>query len=359
MNLLFIQNSLIRSVFVAIIFSMTATLANSQCINEQFTSAGLSENDFAQSFTIPANCSGNLTSIVFERRNIQPSNQGVRTASIKIFVGETIVGSPQYTQTGITIATGAGDRIFNLSGGSGSLAISPNTLYTAYIELDGNTDWRIGQNNVGDSYAGGNSYWIGQWWTDYDLDFIVNTSAVLPVELTYFKGKNNKKANLLTWQTASETNNDGFEIEWSFDNLDKREWQSIGYVNGAGSSFEIQNYSFTHKSPHRGINYYRLKQMDYDGNFEYSDIVSVDFEDLSSFSITPNPVQNGFFTLYIPENEPQVMKMTICNSMGALVRQAELSSFQTEINVDELEKGIYWIQVDLDGLTKWRRLVVQ
>jgi len=105
---------------------------------------------------------------------------------------------------------------------------------------------------------------------------LINPVSALPVTLLFFKGENkeNKYSNL-TWETALEINNSGFKIERSLDGIN---FDSIGWVSGHVNSTVSNSYFFNDYSIQRGnIYYYRLKQVDLDGNFEYSDIISVNF----------------------------------------------------------------------------------
>ena len=114
--------------------------------------------------------------------------------------------------------------------------------------------------------------------------------GVIPVELTSFTAVDNNSTIHLTWSTASELNNYGFEIERSSDETD---WRTIGFREGNGTTTEQQNYSFIDDL--FGVNsqklFYRLKQIDFDGTFEYSEIVEVDIAPLT-FALHqnyPNP----------------------------------------------------------------------
>ncbi|HLG34911.1 MAG TPA: T9SS type A sorting domain-containing protein, partial [Bacteroidia bacterium] len=97
-------------------------------------------------------------------------------------------------------------------------------------------------------------------------------SVGLPVELVSFTGENKNNINHLHWSTASEINNDYFVVERSSNGID---FENIGTVDGHGNSTQIINYSYEDLSSLTGINYYRLKQIDYDGEFEYSQIIAV------------------------------------------------------------------------------------
>ena len=91
--------------------------------------------------------------------------------------------------------------------------------------------------------------------------------------MLYFKAELKGRDVLLSWKTASEHNNDYFTIEKT---LDGEEFEAIGVVNGAGKSISPRNYELYDFNILQLINYYRLKQTDYDGNYIYSKIVSVD-----------------------------------------------------------------------------------
>ena len=94
---------------------------------------------------------------------------------------------------------------------------------------------------------------------------------LIPVELTSFTASTVDGNVVLNWITATELNNAGFQIERRKTTDERREdWESIGFVNGNGTSTETHTYSFADESPVAGKSYYRLKQIDFDGSFEYS-----------------------------------------------------------------------------------------
>lgn len=115
--------------------------------------------------------------------------------------------------------------------------------------------------------------------------------ATLPVEFTKFIARltDNKSVKLI-WATASELNNDFFSIEKSINGLS---FSEIGRKKGAGTSSSEKNYEFSDDAPSKGVSYYRIKQTDFDGNFDYSDVVAVSFEKKSDGScvlkVFPNP----------------------------------------------------------------------
>jgi hypothetical protein len=103
------------------------------------------------------------------------------------------------------------------------------------------------------------------------VDFL---NSPLPIELLSFLALPNDQSIEIRWTTATEINNDFFTIERS---LDARDWEILGTLNGAGTTSQVQKYSYTDNFPHEGIAYYRLKQTDFDGSFEYFGPIAVAF----------------------------------------------------------------------------------
>lgn len=110
----------------------------------------------------------------------------------------------------------------------------------------------------------------------------------LPVEFADFRGWNDKSVNVLQWITESELNNERFEIERSIDL--QNGFTTIGVVSGAGNSSEVLTYLFEDAAPMLGVNYYRLRQVDFDGTFAYSKIIAIDVKGLKGAQVFfPNP----------------------------------------------------------------------
>ncbi len=171
----------------------------------------------------------------------------------------------------------------------------------------------------------------------------------MPVELISFTGKRVGKVSQLNWATATEEQNEGFEIERS---LDGQSWRSIGFVQGNGTTSEFNPYSFVDQNPALGTNYYRLKQMDFDGRFEYSDVQSVLFEskDDAPVLIFPNP-STGRFTLKIDSHEAQNASIKLMDLSGRLIFSEILSDPNAILNwnrVFDLPPGqVYFTVIQL------------
>ena len=191
------------------------------------------------------------------------------------------------------------------------------------------------------------------------LGMNINASAPLPVELMFFRGVAEKNSVNLVWKTATEKNNEGFDIQRS---VAGSEWQTIGFVPGQGTTIEQQAYTFIDDSPLNGINYYRLKQVDFDGTFDFSNIVSTDFSssrDLSNLKITPNPVQYGELTLTLAGTDFETGLVKIFNSNGQIVFVQKIEDLNTTLDVRTLPNGIYWLNVITDRKWVQKKVVMQ
>ena len=117
------------------------------------------------------------------------------------------------------------------------------------------------------------------------------TAPVVPVELTSFTASSNGNEVILSWTTATELNNRGFEIQRSVDGTG---FFTVGFVEGKGTTTNPQRYSYSDKVPGNGQIFYRLKQVDFDGSYEYSDVVEVEWRTFNSYLLEqnyPNPFQ--------------------------------------------------------------------
>ena len=169
------------------------------------------------------------------------------------------------------------------------------------------------------------------------------TATVLPIELISFTGKNEKteSGNLLTWATATETNNKGFDIETSKDGVN---FQALEFVKGRGTTSETQNYTFTHRlsKNESGIQYYRLKQMDFDGQFEYSKIIVVRSEGKqNSIAVYPNP-SNGLYTISLDE-KAEIEQISLMSITG---QSLDVNMTNNQLDLSNEPIGVYFLQVN-------------
>jgi hypothetical protein len=168
----------------------------------------------------------------------------------------------------------------------------------------------------------------------------------LPVTLINFTAKAEGSKSLLEWQTSTEINNDRFEIERSSNGIT---FGKIGQVAGAGNSIILLNYNYTDANPFKGTNYYRLRQVDIDGKFNYSSIRTVNFKGNGYFTILNSPT-NG---------TPVIVKTTDVNSMlsifdesGKKIKDITVINNSVSISVDQLSNGVYLLVLHKDGTVK-------
>jgi Secretion system C-terminal sorting domain len=166
----------------------------------------------------------------------------------------------------------------------------------------------------------------------------VNIAAPLPIKIKSFDVKTINNSSSLKLVTASETNNDYFTIERSGDG---RSFDGIGEIKGAGNSTEEKHYEFTDENPLPGINYYRIKQTDFDGQYSYSEIRSVRHAGKENVAISP---RNTDGRLDIT-TEMESYDVAVYSSAGQEVaRFAALAGHQT-VNIEALQAGVYFVKV--------------
>jgi hypothetical protein len=172
------------------------------------------------------------------------------------------------------------------------------------------------------------------------------TAVTLPIELVDFYSNSNDYQVTLYWQTLTEINNEYFEIEKS---KDGKNFHSIAKIKGNGSTTNLSPYKFSYNETEKGCHYYRLKQVDFDGGFWYSDIIYECTNSLmqNNFRIYPNPINFDYQQLKIANiNGTQNLKqnaITITDIQGKVVFIIE--DYEEEIILD-LEKGIYFINIE-------------
>jgi hypothetical protein len=192
-----------------------------------------------------------------------------------------------------------------------------------------------------------------------------NPQTALPVDFIFFTAKwvNIGQTAQLVWQTAIEENNSHFEVERSFDGIN---YETIGRVEGAGSTFETTDYQFLDQLETRNTKlmsrdiqgetiYYRLKQVDYNGNYEYSRIESlaINNNEESSISVFPNPATNKIQLVNNSTNEIELIE--IYNSQGLLVGRYHTKT----IDVSNLKPGVYLIQTINEQKVSKTQFVIQ
>ena len=191
----------------------------------------------------------------------------------------------------------------------------------------------------------------GYW--DVSLGNSIVVGAV-PVELTSFAATITNNEVTLNWQTATEVNNKGFEIQRSIDNS---EFSVIGFVDGAGTSTETKSYSFVNKVDKGGIYYYRLKQIDFDGSYDYSNVVEVDYSGITSYAVAqnyPNPFNPSTKIEFAIPVDAEV-SLKVFNVIGQEVADLANSQFASGLhsinfNASKLTSGTYIYTISAKGV---------
>ncbi len=178
----------------------------------------------------------------------------------------------------------------------------------------------------------------------------------LPVELISFKGFNDEGHVLLTWQTAQEIDNDRFEIERRSED---GSYEVVGTLKGVGNSINVENYSFTDAIPFYGSNFYRLKQVDFDGQFEFSDAIFVHVPDDGTLQVFPNPFSKTI-NIKLGDQE-ELLGMLLYDVSGKVIvvtnnLDNELSEATLSI-YDEIEEGIYFLKIFTDRREVMQRMI--
>jgi len=181
--------------------------------------------------------------------------------------------------------------------------------------------------------------------------FVIHPTSItpLPVELIEFTATQNNNFVDLKWITASETNNNFFTIQRS---IDTENWINIENVNGAGNSSHTLTYLEKDRQPIIGISYYRLKQTDFNGDYQYSNIQKVDFKlEQSTVLVYPNPTE-GRITLKGKSKE--IHNFILVNMQGQiitnLVKYQMINNSEIEIDLYNLTSGVYYIKTQTNTI---------
>jgi len=194
---------------------------------------------------------------------------------------------------------------------------------------------------------------------------VFNENGIVPVELASFSYSVTDQNVTLNWQTATETNNQGFQIERRKTLNERNEkWNAIGFVNGSGTTTEAQTYFFIDENLSAGKYQYRLKQIDFDGTFEYSNTIEVEINQPTQFSLEqnyPNPFNPSTNITYnIPSNvNGEMSKVTLKiydmlgNEIETLVNEYQDAGVHSKLFIvnSTLSSGVYFYQLSVSDLS--------
>jgi hypothetical protein len=290
------------------------------------------------------------------------------SARVSNNVFNTYTGS---TGSGAAITTGAVDRTWIINettpGGStasvtlqwnGTDELSGFTRGTSYAAhyLGGVNGWA---HSSASAATGSNPY--TQAYTglaDASAPFSVGSGSTLPVKLLSFAGINNSGDVNLNWTTANEVNNIGFDVERS---VDGKTFTKVGFVKGSGTTSAVRNYALTDAGAfdkvHAAVLYYRLKQLDYDNRYSYSNIISVSNADMNKGAVaaSPNPfVTDLNLSVTAANNGTALMIITDVQGREIATRNLTFDKGLNTYKVTELNNaynGIYFVKVIMNGET--------
>lgn len=249
-----------------------------------------------------------------------------------------------------------------------SLACINNTIFATYVNQDANHNLivkRIDENDVwqpvGDQPISNIS---NIWATSLETNSVTNelyvsygeinaqgiyaksfdASTLLPVTLVAFTVSKQTNTSLVEWSTITETNNTAFIVEYS---TDGNNFKPVATITGKGNSSIENKYSYKHLQPSKGINYYRLTQVDKDGKATVLGMRTLKFESneaIASVTVSPNPTTA---ILKIQHNLENVKQLRIRDAKGNIVLQQNTNTDQplVEVNLSKLTAGIYIVEI--------------
>lgn len=255
--------------------------------------------------------------------------------------------------------------------GGGTSYIVNFSAPPAFSPTIGNTTTKIGTITL-DGYKDGSVQleWNGAIINYYDtnagnqqknitsLCYFLAPDQALPVELTYFRARAlGDRSVKLDWETAVEEQNAGFEVQHSLDGMT---WQVLDFVKGKGTTQISQTYQFIHQKAPLGINYYRLKQLDVDGVFEYSNIESIKIAGIiAEFVVYPNP-STELVNVFVSKEEAQGT-LLLLDQVGRTVATYAMDQFTNRqtLHLGKLPRGVYYLNLNLGDHIYTKKLVLQ
>ena len=216
------------------------------------------------------------------------------------------------------------------------------------------------------------SYTLQDPYTFDRLRMLIDFNITSPVELVSFNATSLDNDVKLDWTTATETNNSGFEILRKAQN--DNEWNSIGFVPGFGTTTEPKTYSFTDENVTTGTYKYRLKQIDFDGSFTYSNEIEVivDFtpKDFVLYQNYPNPFNpNTTIKFEIPSviasgaKQSQFVTLKVYDILGNEVatlvnEEKRLGVYEVEFNASSLASGMYLYKLQAGKFVQLKKMIL-
>ncbi len=192
---------------------------------------------------------------------------------------------------------------------------------------------------------------------DYSLAVLNASGTLLPVTFINFDGVLQDGKAMLSWSTATEINNKGFEVERSYDG---QTFTGIGFVQGQGNSSVVNNYNYTDEKVLSGYNYYRLRQEDIDGNFNYSSTIRLDFKRFD-WAIFGNPVSSASWVQVqlTKASHVAIQVLTIDGKVISTINKGNISqgTYSIPLNLGNAPAGIYVVRLLTDDGSYSKKIV--
>ena len=251
----------------------------------------------------------------------------------------------------------AGSSTLNLSldWGSQSGTITDASEMRVSHYNSGSSEWE----NMGNTATGGTlgdgfvtSASVSSF-SPFTLSSTTNLNAI-PVHFVEVSATNvGSNSNLIEWTTATEINNAGFEVQKQNGNAG---FETLGFISSEGNSINLKHYNFMDDRAHSGMNVYRIKQLDFDEKYAYSEVVRVNLSSDDDLVIYPNPTKGKFEISNLNEGSSIIKLM---NSNGLEIYSQKTSDTSFTLDISKLNKGIYWVNVIGESISHTQMIVVK
>lgn len=293
--------------------------------------------------------------------------------------------SNTHSRIGINLVAGGGFQLRDIDGATNSSTYSGIETVTWWINNSGSSATYTGPDGGTQTLANDrNDVWVGSDLAFNDMNsgslnanaslshfkinfdngtgtirfdnFLITTEASLPVELSRFDSRLIRKQAHLSWATESETDNDYFAVERS---ADGRQYTEIGRVSGAGTTREPQTYGFVDAHPQKGLNYYRLRQVDLDSRQNFSPVRVVSLDEWLDVRLFPSPAA-AWLELNWSEPVESVITWQILDPAGRQIESGLLPEAGTRstLALQHLAPGSYLLRLS-DGQRSWSQIFLK
>ncbi|MCX6210635.1 MAG: PKD domain-containing protein [Bacteroidetes bacterium] len=280
--------------------------------------------------------------------NITSSNTSCKDSIVKQIKVNALPSIPIITLSSTTVVAGQTNVIYTCS------TVPNATSYTWHYTGTGATINGNGTNSINVDFSsnatGGDLVVVADNGTNCSSSPTSVTVAItpLPVTLSSFSAKKLNNTTIINWVTASEINTKSFEVQRSINNST---FVNIGTIMAKGLA---NSYAFVDEKTSLGLSYYRLKQIDNDGKFSFSNVLAVEIKNKESFTIAPNPAKD-----IANINCNLSGYLTITNLLGIEVKTQSLSMGNNRLDISNLSKGVYFVSTITNEGKTTKKLVVE